>query len=260
MKKLILLVPLILCQMSSLALSAVETYPTLVTDLSKKVISINVNFSGSKFHIFGAVKRNVTRTTPIDQPPFDILIEVIGPSVSLDLFKKERIYGFWVNQRIHSFKTFPSFYSISGTKPLEKAVSNLQKRKNNIGFLEQVTANEDLSLDSEILNSIKLTEKYKSAFKKESKPIVFRENTLFSTEIDLPTDLVEGNYLVRIHLVRFEEVIVTQEDIIFVKKVGHEQWIHHLAHKKPEIYGLIAIFLAVAFGWLASILFRTKAY
>ena len=105
-----------------------------------------------------------------------------------------------------------------------------------------------------------MTGKSKTTYKQESKPIIFLENTLFSTEIDLPTDLVEGNYLVRIHLIRFKEVLATQEDIIFVKKVGLEQWINYLAHKNPAAYGLLAIFLAIGFGWAASIIFSRKAY
>ncbi len=234
--------------------------PTLVTDLSKKIISINVNFSGSKFHIFGAVKRGVSQNASIDQPPFDIMIEVIGPPVSLDFFKKERLFGFWINKKIHSFDSIPSFYSISGTKPLEKIVREKVKQDNKIGLIEQIRASEELAIDEDILSKIELTGKSKKKYKQETKPIIFLENTLFSTEIALPTDLVEGNYLIRIHLIRFKEVLATQEDIIFVKKVGLEQWINYLAHKSPKVYGLLAILLAVIFGWTASIIFGRKAY
>ena len=105
-----------------------------------------------------------------------------------------------------------------------------------------------------------LTKKAETAYRQEPRPITFLENTLFSTEIDLPTDLVEGNYLVRIHLVRFNEVLATKEDLIFVKKVGLEQWVNYLAFEKPEIYGFLAIFLAIILGWIASIIFNRKAY
>ena len=113
MKFLLGLLLLFLFHTVSYSHSATSVPPTLVTDLSKKVISINVNFSGSKFHIFGAAKRGFSQTASIDQPPFDILIEVIGPSVSLDLFKKERLYGFWVNKKIHTFEAIPSFSRIN---------------------------------------------------------------------------------------------------------------------------------------------------
>ena len=234
--------------------------PTLVTDLSKKVISINVNFSGSKFHIFGAVKRGFSQNSPIDQPPFDILIEVIGPPISLDLFKKENLYGFWINKKIYSFNAIPSFYSISGTKPLDKIVSQETKKDSKIGILERIKATENIIADNSVVKNITLTKDSKTAYNNETKPITFLENTLFSTEIDLPTDLTEGDYLVRIHLIRFKEVLATQEDIIFVEKVGIEQLIHYLAHETPKSYGLIAILLAVSFGWIASIIFSRKAY
>ena len=53
-----LIIILLLYNLSIISSYATEVPPSLVTDLSKKVISINVNFSGSKFHIFGAIKKN----------------------------------------------------------------------------------------------------------------------------------------------------------------------------------------------------------
>ena len=120
-------------KLSFLTAKSTQVPPSLVTDLSKKVISINVNFSGSKFHIFGAIKKNSSQVSPIDQPPFDILIEVIGPPISMNLFKKENKYGFWVNKKIQNFNNIPSFYSISGTKSTENIISKTAKRKSRIG-------------------------------------------------------------------------------------------------------------------------------
>ena len=260
MKGLMVFLTFLFCQIGMHSGLATSIPPTLVTDLSKKIISINVNFSGSKFHIFGAVKRGFSQNASIDQPPFDIMIEVIGPPVSLELFKKERLYGFWINKKIRVFDSMPSFYSLSGTKPLGLIVEENIKKANKIGLIEQIKTSENLSIDDTIIANIKLTGKSNVAYKEESKQITFLENTLFSTEIDLPTDLVEGDYLVRIHLIRFKEVLATQEDIIYVKKVGIEQWVHYLAYNKPKAYGLIAILLAIAFGWTASFIFSRKAY
>ena len=75
-----LIIILLFYNLSFISSYATEVSPSLVTDLSKKVISINVNFSGSKFHIFGAIKKNNPQISSIDQPPFDIIIEVIGSS------------------------------------------------------------------------------------------------------------------------------------------------------------------------------------
>ena len=57
---------------------------------------------------------------PINVPKIiDIIIEVIGPPVAMNMFQKENKYGVWINKKIQTFKSIPSFYSISGTKPLE---------------------------------------------------------------------------------------------------------------------------------------------
>ena len=65
-------------------------------------------------------------------------------------------------------------------------------------------------------------------------PITLLENTLFSNEIDFPTNLYEGNYKVKIHLIRFEEVLATKQDIIYVKKIGVQNWINYLAYQEPN--------------------------
>ena len=85
-----LVIMIFIYNLSSISARSAEVPPSLVTDLSKKVISINVSFSGSKFHIFGAIKKYASQILPIDQPPFDIIIEVIGPPVEMNIFKKEK--------------------------------------------------------------------------------------------------------------------------------------------------------------------------
>ena len=110
-----LVIMIFIYNLFSISARSAEVPPSLVTDLSKKVISINVSFSGSKFHIFGAIKKYASQISPIDQPPFDIIIEVIGPPVEMNIFKKKK-YGFWINKKIQTLNSMPSFYSISGTK------------------------------------------------------------------------------------------------------------------------------------------------
>ena len=43
---------------------------------------------------------------------------------------------------------------------------------------------------------------------------------------------------------------------IDVRRVGLERWFFNLAHEQPLIYGILALFLAIFFGWGASALFR----
>ena len=252
-----LIIILLFYNLSFISSYATEVSPSLVTDLSKKVISINVNFSGSKFHIFGAIKKNNPQISSIDQPPFDIIIEVIGPPITMNLFQKEKKFGFWINRKIDNLKNIPSFNSISGTKPLDKLLPNNIETANDIGLVKQINT-KNQKIENELIDQILFIGKDKNQYNENNTPITLLENTLFSNEIDFPTNLHEGNYKVKIHLIRFQKVLATKQDIIYVKKIGLQNWIDYLAFEKPQLYGIMSILIAITFGFLASLVFRKK--
>ena len=252
-----LVIMIFIYNLSSISARSAEVPPSLVTDLSKKVISINVSFSGSKFHIFGAIKKYASQISPIDQPPFDIVIEVIGPPVEMNIFKKEKKYGFWINKKIQTLNSMPSFYSISGTKSLEDLLPIKTQRSYEIGISEHINLS-DGKLKKEFIDHIISNGKAKKQYNLNNTPITLLENTLFSNEIDFPTNLYEGNYKVKIHLIRFEEVLATKQDIIYVKKIGVQNWINYLAYQEPKLYGIACIIIAISFGFGASLVFRKK--
>ncbi|MBC7141564.1 MAG: TIGR02186 family protein, partial [Rhodobacteraceae bacterium] len=82
------------------------------------------------------------------------------------------------------------------------------------------------------------------------------EATLFRTDIDLPANLVEGDYRTRIFLLRNKAVIAQHETLIDVRKVGLERWLYDLAYGQPMIYGILALVVAALAGWTASAAFR----
>ena len=252
-----LIIILLFYNLSFISSYATEVSPSLVTDLSKKVISINVNFSGSKFHIFGAIKKNNPKVSSIDQPPFDIIIEVIGPPITMNLFQKEKKFGFWINRKINNLKNIPSFYSISGTKPLDILLPNNIETANDIGLVKQINT-KNQKIENELIDQILFIGKDKKQYNENNTPITLLENTLFSNEIDFPTNLHEGNYKVKIHLIRFQKVLATKQDIIYVKKIGLQNWINYLAFEKPQLYGIMSILIAITFGFVASLVFRKK--
>jgi uncharacterized protein (TIGR02186 family) len=82
------------------------------------------------------------------------------------------------------------------------------------------------------------------------------EETLFRTDIVLPANLTEGEYKVRLFLLRDKRVIASQEKVIGVRKEGLERFVFNLAHQQPLIYGLVSLVLAALAGWGASAAFR----
>jgi uncharacterized protein (TIGR02186 family) len=79
---------------------------------------------------------------------------------------------------------------------------------------------------------------------------------LFRTDVVLPANLTEGEYKVRLFLLRDKRVIASQEKVIAVRKEGLERFIFNLAKERPLVYGLLSLALAAISGWGASAAFR----
>jgi uncharacterized protein (TIGR02186 family) len=82
------------------------------------------------------------------------------------------------------------------------------------------------------------------------------EDTLFRADVVLPANLTEGEYKVRLFLLRDKRVIASQQRLIGVRKEGLERFIFNLAQEQPLIYGLVSLLMAALAGWGASAAFR----
>ena len=82
------------------------------------------------------------------------------------------------------------------------------------------------------------------------------EDTLFQVRIEMPANLVEGDYLAEFFLVRDREVVSRGGTTIRVEKAGIERWLFNLSRQRPLAYGLLSVALALAAGWLAAAAFR----
>lgn len=82
------------------------------------------------------------------------------------------------------------------------------------------------------------------------------DDTLFTTHIGLPANLVEGDYTARVFLLHDRQVTDVFRTVINVRKVGLERWVYTLSRERPELYGALSILLALFAGWTASEAFR----
>ena len=63
--------------------------------------------------------------------------------------------------------------------------------------------------------------------------VAVAEETLFQTRIDMPANLVEGDYAAEFFLVRDRKVISTGASTIRVEKTGLERWLYNMARNQP---------------------------
>ncbi len=230
----------------------VEATDTVVGGLSSKNISINTTFTGSKILIFGSIKRNNTEKII----PSQIIIEVLGPKTNITIRKKKKIFGIWVNSNPTRIYDSPSFYSLLSTDKLEKILNQAELKNTLIGkkqFFDEENKGQSYIDAVNAKIRIKINN---GSYLFDNDPVVLKDETLFSAQVSLPANLMEGDYQAIIYLVQNEKVISSFSDVIKVRKIGIEKWLYKMAHEQSFLYGLFSIFLALFFGWIAQTLFR----
>lgn len=229
---------------------------TVVAGLSQKNVSITATFDGTAILIFGAVKREAP---PPDAGPLQVIVEVAGPSSQVTVRRKERTFGIWVNRDSVLVDKAPSFYAVASTAPLDQVISEIEdvRHKVSVDRLIRLVGEADHVQDPKVFSDAVIRIRQDNGLYTESSGVVdLTDETLFKTEIALPSNLVEGNYTTRIFLTRDRKVVDVYKTTIAVRKVGLERWVYNLAHQRPLIYGLLSLAIAISAGWLASTVFR----
>ena len=175
---------------------------------------------------------------------------------NITIRKKKKIFGIWVNSNPNKISDSPSFYSLLFTEKPENILSDSELTKSSIGKRKFFKSNiQDPSYTDAINAKIRIRSE-EGSYIFDNDPITLKDETLFSTKVSLPSNLIEGDYKIKIYLVQDKKLINLSTDIIEVRRVGLERWLHKIAHEQSLFYGMFSIFLALFFGWGASTLFR----
>lgn len=227
----------------------------VVLGLSQEEIAITARFDGSRILIFGAIKRDM----PPIEPPIEVIVTIAGPGSPVVVHRKARRFGIWVNTNNVPVYSAPSFYAVSTSGPLTDILTDTEDLRHKISIeraMRTVGASGGAPDTEKFIEALVRLRTQADLYQNLEGDVTIVEETLFRTEVALPADLTEGDYGTRIFLTRGGEVIDLHETKIDVRKVGLERWLYNTAQNQPALYGLMAIFLAAAAGWIASAGFR----
>ncbi len=227
----------------------------VVLGLSKNQISINTTFDGSEILLFGAIKRD--RAIPDGE--LGVIVAIAGPSQAVNVRRKERRFGIWVNVDAVEVDAAPSFYAVATSGPLADLLTEVEDLRHRISIpraIRSVGAPTSVSDAQTFTEAVIRIRKANGAYKIEEGAVDLAEETLFQTQIELPANLTEGAYATRIFLTREGQVVSRYETVIDVRKVGMERWLFALSREQPILYGLMSLAIAIAAGWGASAAFR----
>lgn len=229
----------------------------IVSGMSQNRVSITADFDGSEILIYGAVKRDTP--PPRDAGRLEVIITVEGPSSPVTVRRKGRVAGIWVNNASVRVDSAPSFYAVATTGPLDEILSQTEDLRHSITIdrvIRAVGITDEADAAGDFLTGLMRVRTGEGRYRVLEGMVQLTEETLFRTDVILPANLTEGDYKVRLFLLRDQRVISAQDRVIGVRKEGLERFLFNLAQDQPLLYGLISLVLAALAGWGASAAFR----
>lgn len=244
---------LVLLLFAALPLNAGEE---IVADLSQSRVGISATFDGSNILVFGAVSRDAPAP---NGSPMQVVVSVSGPHQPVTIRRKDKRAGIiWVNSASALIDDAPSFYSVATTVPLPQALSDGEDIKHKVSInraISSVGAQIATGQAAEFTEALIRIRSANGLYQVHEGAVELMSETLFRTEIDLPSNLTAGEYTARILITRDQHVVDVFETKLDIQKVGIERWLYNLAHDNALYYGLMSLFIAIAAGWMASAVF-----
>ena len=249
------LAALILALFSSPALSQSND---LASDVAERFIEITSSFTGAKVTIFGSSRQDMIKSD------LDVVIVVRGPSADATVRRKDRVLGIWINRKSVTFSDVPQFYGVAATRSFDaiatdSRLARAEIRAKNVAMFPRIDPGKALMSEPELApfrEAFVRRSTQRELYKELPGAVQIVGSNLFRTEFNLPATVPVGTYTVTVHLFDNGSLITRQTSSFQIKKTGIEARIYNLAHQQPLIYGIVAVALALFFGWAAAAIFR----
>ncbi len=225
---------------------------SVISDVDKSDIELSTRFDGTSLLVFGALSPKNDKTS--------LLVEVIGPSTSVNIRKKVQIWGIWVNKKIAQFQDVPSFYQISISNPEHPNLKEIEYQKLKLlfyDFLETTSKSVDSNGVEQYYNELTRLKKKLGKLSTFKERINIIDRKLFSYNVDLPKKIQPGIYKIKMTLIDQKGIELSKsEQSVKVSKVGIQEFLSTNSKNNPVFYGLFSVIIALFLGFSAAQLFR----
>jgi uncharacterized protein (TIGR02186 family) len=229
--------------------------PILVPEVSQHEIQVRQGFVGTELLLFGAI---LTPDGTRAGQDYDIVVVLKGPTRSIILREKQRIAGIWVNAESTEFRSAPTFFAVASSKPIKQIVDDKTAAIYELGLpwlqLSPIGAynpKEQARFSSGLVDLMQREQLYKD----DPKGVKISEQVLYQARIKLPSTVQTGVYTAETFAITKGRVVASAIARVEVKKLGFERAVAQFAEYNGFFYGLLAVALSVAMGFMAGRLF-----
>lgn len=227
----------------------------LVPAVSQSEVQVRQGFTGTELLLYGAIldprgQRGGTE--------YDIVVVLKGPAEPIRLREKERILGIWMNAESSDFRSAPSFFAVASSRPVEEIVDERTAAIYELGteFI-QLSPTGQIEPEKQARFAAGLVDlrQRMGLYKEDMSGVAIREQVLYQARIELPSNVVTGQYTAETFAIRDGLVIASAIAEVEVRKVGFERFVELASQNWALIYGLVAVALSIGMGWIAGRLF-----
>lgn len=243
------------------ALTSTQAQPEKIQiGLSIDRLSIRSDFSGADLTIFGALD-NVDPLVS-RQGRYDVVVVLEGPARAVQVRRKDRVLGMWINTQSETFVNVPASYSVATTRNFQDIADATTYRQLSLGpnyiHLEALDRNGAPATISEFRDALRDRKKASGLFNERIGGVQFLSQTLFRATVALAPNVPMGTHRARAFLFKNSVFVGESSAQLAIYKAGFEQSLYEAAHENSLLYGLFAVALAMVTGWAGSIVFRRE--
>jgi uncharacterized protein (TIGR02186 family) len=232
----------------------------LVVSLSNHRVQITSNFVGEDLVLFGTVEPDPGKSAR--HASYDLVVTVTGPRQSFRTRRKERVLGIWVNTASREFVRVPSYLAVLSNRPFAQITDPETLRRQQIGldnFLLPQRIGPDIAdtvRDDPFRLAFVRLESEQGLYREIGNGVTFLTPMVFRAAIPLPADVPTGTYGIDVKLFAGGAMIAHTTSALEVIKAGFEQYVAEAAASNGLLYGIATTLMALAIGWIASVVFR----
>lgn len=229
--------------------------PILVPEVSQHEVNLQQGFTGTELLLFGAILTPEGSRAARD---YDVVIVLKGPTQSIVLREKQKVAGIWLNAASTEFRSAPSYYAIASTRPISQIVDDKTAAIYELGLkwlqlspIGAIDPDEQARFAAGLVDLNRRT----GLYREEEGGVKVSEQVLYQARIGLPSRVPTGIYTAETFAIAKGRVVASASSQVEVRKLGIERAIARFSDDYGFAYGLLAVFISVAMGWLAGRLF-----
>lgn len=229
----------------------------LVSTVSNPSIAITSSFNGETLTFFGTIEPDPGATQRLSGP-YDVVIVVIGPSSDRVARLKTNELGIWINTQQVVFKTFPTYYQVLASGPLDRITD--RATLDAAAILPEAQPAKSAPSDTPGTREfgaelVRLMEQ-RGLFGVDEAAVKFLSNTTYSARLDLPGNIQSGLFIAQTYVFKDGLLIAKAGESFSISTTGFERLVGATARENPLVYGLVSVVLALGTGWLAGVAFK----